>query len=77
MDEAFTIDEWLDFVDDTDAFDVRVSGKLSNDRVVIICEDGIEIFNKELYEIALDIMGYNEDWVEEYALELTRHRIAS
>jgi len=77
MDECFTLNEWLDFVDSCDAFDVRVSGKLTKERVIIACAGGIDIFNKELYEIALDLMGYDESWLEEYHHEITKHRLSS
>lgn len=74
MGEAFTLDEWLAFVDDEDAFDVKITGQVSNERVVIQCEDGIEIFNRELWDIVIELMNYNESWVETYAEDIVRHR---
>jgi hypothetical protein len=71
MDEVFTLTEWFDFIDNSDAFDIRITGKLSNEKVVIVCENGIDIFNKELYEIAIDLMDYAEDF-EDCTIHLSR-----
>jgi len=76
MCRAFTIVEWFEFVDNTDAFGAKVSGRVSNEKVVIGCSNGIDIFNRELFEIALDVMAQDDDWVEVYN-DMIRHRTSS
>lgn len=71
MNKAFSLEKWFDFVDNTDCFDVRVSGRVSKERVVIICSNGVDVFNKELFEIALDLMAHEEEWYEVYQSEVS------
>jgi len=76
MNRVFTLEEWFAFVDDTDAFDAKVSGRVSNEKVIISCSNGVDVFNKELFELALELIGLDEDWKDVYD-EMVRHRSSS
>lgn len=65
--------EWAAFIEVTDAFSVRQRAGCSADRVAILCADGVRSFNREMYELVLDVLK-NEDteYPEVYWGEINR-----
>ena len=74
MADCFTLDDWADFVEASDAFSIKVTGYLNPKKIVVVCSDGFEIFNEELYGIAMDLLDHDEGWVEVYHSEINRTR---
>lgn len=66
MARAFTVEEFLDWVDTNDAFDIRATKHLPKRRIAISLANGVEFFNEALWDMAIEEMGFNESWVEVY-----------
>lgn len=69
MGRAFSLKQWFDFIDRSEAFDCKVVGKKNPKRIVVVCTDGVDIFNEELYYLALDLLPDAEDWDEYYSTQ--------
>jgi hypothetical protein len=56
--------EWCDFIDEIDAFGMKVSRDMKvKDYYIIVLSDGWEIFNKTYWNVVMDLWDSKGDFV--------------